>query len=78
MKMGHCKDCTWWIGEPFNDNNIMFNCCECPKIYYEFDSLIDKPTMDSARYSDYEGYFAMFETAPEFGCIHHATKKSNG
>jgi hypothetical protein len=65
--MSTCKTCQHWKRNTDSWDAPHAGSCSSPKFEYADGNDVPK---DGLAYSDYEGYWASFETGEDFGCIH--------
>ena len=64
LEIVHCKDCGFWI-PPEGEYDEGWGICNKSKSHYGKPDFIDS----LAIAHDEEGYIALLETKPEFGCV---------
>ena len=66
-----CKECKFWKKAQRNYFNKIYEGSygDCSNNSFSYEEPQDGRT-DMLIYSDYEGYYADFNTGKDFGCIH--------
>jgi len=69
-----CRNCKWWTDKREHMNrhsDHTHKTCDCPSIIEVcHDYMVHNYAPDTLIHKDHEGYKAMLETGPDFGCVH--------